>query len=191
MTLSAPGPRRSWLLAKAILIGHYVEPFAHLIVLGIGASLISRLWVDEVGWVVAALHTTALFTLGAAYVCNWIHSNHLCDRDELGFLDPQAAVEKHRGQLRLYHRRGVGILIGLSMLALAIPPMKNEWPLWLRVLLTAAIAACAVSTMVFDRATSVHQKLHLWCPWRPRYRGEGDDETTPAPQPQPTGSVNG
>lgn len=176
--------RRSSISELLIAIGHYAAPMAWIMYLVTVTISLARWWGAVIPfWISIPFMVSTI----AALAAEMYHDRKLCVLDiKAGpLLDPQAAVDKHRPALKLYHRpRQRWTMTAVALLPLLLPWTRHLNPgTPVKILFSAMSVAAIISTLRLLRALEHHRRLHPWCPWCHPRRDKDDDVVAPVPDP--------
>lgn len=168
MTLTGDRPRRRDSLL--LWLGHYSLWFLWAFIAVAVASTVSH-W----GFLAGSAAVLTVILIVAMVAGAW-HDLRLCERCIAATpLDPQAAVQRWRPVLRIYHHHRLRIATGLAAIAAFTAfPFVRHAPWWLYSLAITAFVIIGLLNTIQHR----HRMLYPWCPWC-RWEGGGDEELVP------------
>jgi len=183
MTTTTDGgrwPREERLNRSAMLLGHYEALF---LLIAVGAGIASDVLGNPaaLSWPVTATWLAWFVTIAADLRC---HRWQLCERciRHAPALNPQAAVDRWRRALWLFHQRLVQAALMAVMLGLiftsALGHHEQPWQYAIDVLALVILAGVTV-------ARYEHGRLQPWCPWC--HWGDGGDEEAAPVAPEDHG----
>jgi hypothetical protein len=192
-TADESGPARGNLKRLAVFLGHHSLQWEPWIFTTMIAFVLFRWWVPTpplvIFYIGSVIGTVTWFSLLGLLVVQRVHDRNLCERDldHMPWADPQGAVDREMRQLKFHHNmRARWIMVIMAVAPLILINVAGNWPMPARVILTV-LAALAVACMIYTcKALLVHRWLRRWCPMCHHRHGD-DDESTPAPTPDPAG----
>ncbi len=181
-------PRRVWLA-----LGHYSSHISAVASL-VGAVAVAVFTVVDVTVARHAVLTLVLAVYAvtlASITAERTHHRSLCPREisDAPVLDPQAAVDRHRRELLVWHsrhRRIASAIAGTVILVLYLLSVRETW------LFVAGFGCSALISSYLTYVDITHRRLYPWCP-HCRHGGRGPrgfrvpgptDPAVPKPVPQ-------
>lgn len=191
-------PDRGRMGRLIMLLGHHAVVLEPVLYALTWVSVITTTWWMEkdtplnttVSWLGVACIVGTLTTMAAQHA----HDSTLCllDVAESPLLNPQAAVDKHRKQLDLFHNRSRGrIYLTVGALPMVVMVLGTQMPagnLLIKITGTVAAVAGVAAMTQHGYATRIHRKLYPWC--KRCHPGGGGDTPASAPTPDPVGTAN-
>jgi len=194
MTMASDSGKQPGIL---MAIGHYLDPVwpPAMVASGVASTLIPS--GSALSWTFSAAYFAVFF---GALACDlFVHMGNLCERCIRAIpLDPQAAIERDRMWLKLFHRTSSQIWVHIRSVRVPVPNKLLALMLLGTAVLTAirltfdpgeqALKFVALLTWTTPLAsifwaTYRHNRLQPWCPFCPR--DDGDDRVE-APEPDPS-----